>query len=70
MAAVLSVLSALFVLAFLGGLLMQGEADLQHGLALVSMAVSVPLFYMLLSILGLLQVRALRRRVIGGPAGR
>lgn len=59
-----AVLSALFVLAFLGGLPVQAEADLQHCLALVSIVVALPLFYMLLSVLGLLRVTALRRRVM------
>lgn len=63
-AALAAVLSAMFVLAFLGALPIEGEARLQRCLALVSIVVALPLFYMLLSILGLLRVTAFRRRVL------
>lgn len=63
-AAMAAVLSAVFVLAFLGGLPIDEEANLQRCLALVSIVVSVSLFYMLLSVLGLLRVTVLRWRVM------
>lgn len=63
-AAMAAILSAVFVLAFLGALPIDEEADLQRCLALVSIVVSVTLFYLLLSILGLLRVTVLRRRVM------
>ena len=67
-AAIAAILSALFVLAFLGALPIESEADRQHGLALVCIVVSVPLFYMLLTVLGLLRVTVLRRRVMAALA--
>ena len=63
-AAMAAVLSAVFVLTFLGALPIDEEAYLQRCLALVSIVVSATLFYMLLSILGLLRVKVLRRRVM------
>ena len=63
-AAMAAGLSAVFVLAFLGGLPIVEEANLQRCLALVSTGVSVPLFYMLLSILGLVRVTVHRRRAM------
>lgn len=67
-AAMAALLSALFVLAFLGGLPIEGEANLQHCLALLSIVVSLTLFYLLLSVLALLRVAAFRRRVMAALA--
>lgn len=63
-AALAAMLSAMFVLVFLGALPIEEGASLQRVLALVSVAVAVPLFYMFLSILGVLRTTPVRQRVM------
>ena len=61
-AALAAMLSAMFVLVFLGALPIEEGVRLQRVLALVSVAVAVPLFYMFLSILGVLRTTPVQQR--------
>lgn len=54
--------SALFVLAFLGGLPIQTMDNLNRSLALITLGAALPLFYMLLSTLGVLRQPGRRQR--------
>ena len=63
-AALAAMLCAMFVLVFLGALPIEEGASLQHVLALVSIAVAAPLFYMFLSILGVLRTTPVRQRAM------
>jgi len=67
--AIATIVSAGFVLAFLGALPIDEGANLQRFLGVVCVAVAFTLFYMLLSVLGLLRLVGVRRRAAAVVVG-
>lgn len=62
--AIATTVSAVFVLSFLGAMPFDLGTDLHRCLGVLCVAVGFTLFYMLLSVLGLLRLAPVRRRVI------
>ncbi|MDB5967178.1 MAG: hypothetical protein JWQ72_3678 [Polaromonas sp.] len=68
-AALAALASGFFVIAFLGGLPIEGSDTLARFLAHVAILVGVVLSYLLLAVLGFLKTRAVRRGVAAALAG-